>query len=209
MYLVKIFLVLTLLTSIFGGCNFGERNMQFKNNAYIRSIEISKNNLPKGLIDHFPSKIEGSFKMNNNYPNNMQFKVYYGSLLLNHTTMEQILKIKDMYGLYDSNKIALNDSCLFILQDHSNSSLVEKNKYCENRLIVIPDIKALILNDENEEAIYNSFDFYLIGSEIGIFLDDEYINALPNSLFFINHGYSKGIALNSNDEIMIFWGVVW
>ncbi len=208
MYIVRIFILTSSFLVLFLGCNSCSNESRFED-SYSRSLEISKQNLPSGLIDHFPLKIHGTYNIKSNYPNNNYFRRYYGTLLINYVSTDIIESNIEFKILPDSIKINPYDTCIFVIKEAIDYRLSQFNIECGERLSVIPDIESFFENNTKRVTTQDNFSFYLIESGKGELIDQAFLNAIPEELSFIGHGYSKGVAINYIDNIIVYWGIVW
>lgn len=186
------------------------------------------------LVIHFPEKLKlGNY---NSY-NNIQYKDSLKRLLTEFSDSRYFCEIhydsieyKEREKYYEQLKqkeLSVNDNNLWLIVDdggepintpyymneqYSNFSLldelIEHNKSIKNGYPVpffeIEEYKAKTLCNLNE-----NFTLYILGYGTGKFLADGYLYECPYLPNEWKHGYSRGVAVNDKENIIIYWITVW
>lgn len=193
---------------------------QVKDIELVYPSEISFFN--DGHIDHFPKKVPNAYysvdvsqNLSNSHPH----------VWLNYI-MEQTK--------FDSTKSALEksaltiyyseDSCLIVLDKHLNNDnwidfdkdlrIPRKvnlpTKDCHLNKLPIPKFYDAEWRDtDNNDTGLLGYKLYVLEAKSGIFMDST---KLPNGIYTPEgwtHGYSKGVALNEENNEVIYWSDIW
>lgn len=219
----KTFLVLFLIIS----------NISCLNTNFDQSIKFYYNKdrglFPKELTEHFPDDIsEGCIELKSKYspskladscfrPNELYVSIKYNQDNYN------ILKTKFLQSSYqlnpnDTNLLLIMSYCDvlivdgYVFRNRENEKTKELARKNSNRDNGIP-IPIFILEDfkqvDNPCNLSNDFIIYVIDAQPGIFLDKEIMNecvCMPDTW---KHGFSRGVALNDSENIVIYWLEIW
>lgn len=122
---------------------------------------------------------------------------------------------------YSNKKIYnLEDSCIVIVNDFINKRnlLINLDNYeykskisasCNKDPIVIPNFWSNILSNGLNKLDKN-FKYIIIDSKVGENVYSSKINYYKSYMpSIVKHGYSKGIAFNEKEDIIIYWLVLW
>jgi len=227
---VKIFFVFLII--LFSGCNIKngyfltQANKVLKEQKSKFGLDFYKND----LLNHFPKKIK-----NNNVsfwsspptcPPTYKCYKQYGDVfyIVNKADYQKELNI--LFEREIAFKSTYNDSNIIInLSNLKNNNFpVEKsNKYCANKL-PIPyfesynfglgeKIKSKQIKDEVFESytytIPSDLQIYVLQAEAGNFWKVNCNENRPEALKEWQHGYSKGFAISNEEDIVIYWSMIW
>lgn len=186
-------------------------------------------NIKGGITSHFPTEINFSSEYfyevdTTAYFNTQEFNIHI------MTTNDEIKKLKKLYN----NKIySAKDECIIVLNDSikpddipffpSEDVLLSDDmdkKYmttfsskCEkNHYKVIPNFWSN--NTKGKETTKSNLDhnfrYIILDMKKGTNIYSKKLN--PNISYmpdFAKHGYSKGIAFNEKENIIIYWLILW
>ncbi len=169
------------------------------------------------LVNHFPKEEPTKINMAQHvdtfcYHNTLSFQLtlYDAKKIidstLNHYSKQPIIQYKS------------NDICLIVVNDYitkyncGDYFRAEKSTYfngCSNSKLPIPNFwSSELASCETRSRLPKDFILYVIDSKIGLF--SKKINAEQSSLpIHIKHGYSKGLAINKEKNIINYWVIVW
>lgn len=115
-----------------------------------------------------------------------------------------------------------NQECLLVLNrfsTHKNygypkESEINKNLIdldCYNDLFPIPNFSnfSAYQTEMTSSKLHEDFIIYVLEAQPGEFLEK---NDLTNNKFMPekwNHGFSKGVALNEEEKLIIYWTIIW
>ncbi len=173
------------------------------------------------FYSHFPiqvptaySKIKVSLNTYKSHP--FIWLLYYDSQ--SHIDSLEI-KLDASYSSFNSD-----DSCLLVIDKHLNpdnwrsfdkhARVPRKYNYllpnCSKLSPPIPKFYEESWYETNNTLVgLDGWVLYVLDSKPGIFMEED---KLPNGLFTpLNweHGYSKGIALNTEKNAVIYWADIW
>ncbi len=206
------FVIVPLMTFLFNACSQDKSNLQLDYNQCKKNFNIK-------LIDHFPRYIHDAQNTvytckTNRRKNNFGLLLYeYGVDLDTVKSIVKSLK-NNVIAKYTSS-----DSCLLIVNRFESKETINDNR--------IPDIgivdnvcygdKFPIPNFVDYEA-YNQlealrldkgFDLYVLKAEPASNPGHEGLKLDPQMPIKWKNGYSKGIAINTQKSIVIYWGIMW
>jgi len=169
------------------------------------------------LINHFPLKEDVK-------------KHSYTWAIGSETENNLILTVNESYNfanyskLFKSNNIAVynsNDDCLLILNRFANQENYgvikysdidqsEINQDCYNSLYPIPNFWINdYYTDKTVCHLPNDFEIYVIEAKPRIFPDRKPLTQgklMPKKW---KNGYSKGVAINEENKVIIYWVIIW
>lgn len=189
--------------------------------SYKKNIEAL--NLPNELIDHFPNKIS-----NYTYFNSQRVLKETSSLYCLFFEYDvNIEKIDSLNNLMRANNIlehnSMDSSLIIIKQNRTivkfninkqNHNLMSNDKifplpYFPKRGIPLksPYPKAENIYSNSPCGLSEDFSIYIIDCKpYRIKSTLEAIESMPSKW---GNGYSKGICINKNEKVVIYWIVVW
>lgn len=171
-------------------------------------------------IAHFPKEIYRDTHLELNESVSPEFDMIRFTLF-NKTNEKEIKKIKNKYkksiGIYSAA-----ENCLLIVNRFANSEnnginiklsdaekdLIDKN--CYNRKYPIPNFWHNQFTTESTECrLPKDFTIFVIDAKPGIYLSEEKLSDgkfMPNNW---KHGYSYGICISEEQNVIIYWVVMW
>lgn len=186
-----------------------------KNNSYQKAYKKIKGSFESDMLSHFPEKVSGAYSFKSVFPTVAKTNGRCGVLLIcKYDSIKNIISL-----IHKSIQFStLGDSCNLIVNYDNNitslNSHLNRSSNCINDSIPIPDIEKLILQDSfvKEKLLTNvgvDFLVYVIEAKKGEFLTGESLTSgkgLPKEW---KNGYSKGIAINKKDKVIIYWLEMW
>ena len=174
---------------------------------------------PDSLVHHFPTKLDTT---------NITFNEALGAsdlsgnlelIVINNLNKDSTLNFEqNIVGSYNAG-----DSCLFVLNEYINmdnygdvNSLNEhqklpyNNKVCNDSLYPIPNFWH---NDYTTDStlckLPDDFVIYVIDSKPGKFIDKELLNTRNIAPAKWKNGLSRGYAVSTERNVIIYWLIVW
>lgn len=173
----------------------------------------------KKFISHFPDKIDKDKYLDFNESLSPEFDMVRLTLF-NKASEKEIEKLKRKYkksiGIYSSadscllvvNRFATMERNVNIKVNDSERKLIDRD--CYEDKYPVPNFWHNQFTDLSTECNLSSdFTVYVIESESGIFLSKDKLSNgkyMPNEW---NHGYSYGIAISEEQNVVIYWVVMW
>lgn len=215
----KNLLILLISSFILHSCNQVHLSSDMRYGYYM-------NYFGKTLTSHFPTEYDS----NDGYT----YKVDTSAIISNieefnitfHKADEQIQSVKLKYK--KNKKYSVTDSCIIVVNDFlnkdnefsftkdnvmSNRELLDyRSKYsknCNGEYAVIPNFYDNPYADGSTRSkLSKDFKYIIVDSKTGFYSDkiDRTYSFMPEP---VRHGYSKGIAYNEKDKIVIYWLVLW
>jgi hypothetical protein len=212
-------LILLFALGLQFSCDSQSPQLRDFNSGYLQN----KKYFNESFIDHFPKEIESlpsvfelSRDIRRSHPS-LKLKTFYDSPVISsiHEKIKQIAIAK-----YNSS-----DTCLLLIDKH----LAENNwrKY-DKTLRVGPEVENINLdchrgkfpipkfwrnrwreNNETQIGLNPGYTLYVLEAKAGTFMDES---ELPNGKytpFGWEHGYTKGIAINEEENSVIYWFDIW
>lgn len=189
--------------------------VDYANNKY---IEI-KSFFPKNLTQHFP---------NVRSINNITFVETISPLLgtslefivVDSIQLDSLIVLQSKLENQSLGRYSSSDSCLLVVNRYitsennyspdtlNNKLLIERP--CYESLLPVPNFwQFKFTNNETECRLPVGYSLYVIEAEPGKFVEEK---LLTNGWFMPEkwkHGYSRGIALNMESKILIYWLDIW
>lgn len=189
----------------------------------------NKRLFPKELTGHFPDQAhEGSIDGYTRFSNEKLADSCFSPsefVISNGYKQEDYLAIKQkfLHNKYvihpsDTNIILLMSYCDVLIidgdifrnrEDEKTKELAKKNSYRDNSIPIpifkLEDFKQV----DNPCNLSSDFIIYVIDAQPGIYLDNKILNecvCMPNNW---KHGFSRGVALNDKENIVIYWLEIW
>ena len=196
-------------------------NKKITNQNYNESLLYFQNKNKK-LVSHFPIKKNLLSK----YSVSVDTSAYFNTESLNITitnAKEEIERIKkenkyNLYKITDPCIVAVND---FIKEDNfpfidddpqNNNYHTTYSENCRNKNYkIIPNFWGAIYGKDSKikNNLSSNFKYIILDSNTEIIYSDKIRQDISYMPAFINHGYSKGIAFNEDENIIIYWVVLW
>jgi len=208
-----LFIAIAVLT----GCSsHNHDNFWFleKDHNYNRVKEIFRE-----YVDYFPEResancINETWSLDPSNEYNLKIAFSFSNDIFN--------KIKDTLKAESIAEYLPNEDCLLILNrftTNSNYGYINENEIdlnlidlqCYENKYPIPNFSnfSKYQTEKTDCKLKTDFTIYVLESRTGIFLDDK---NLPESKFMPEkweHGYSKGVAISEEREIIIYWIIIW
>jgi hypothetical protein len=186
-----------LLTFLLSRCG-DQRSKEFLQNYVKARMEF-----PVQLTDHFPSELKSIGQVSaitpaGAYGHDMAFL----SLAIKTDSLE-ILDVEKRLEKAKVKAFAPNDSSLIVVGDTVDYS----------RKINATPIPSFYRYEKdfglNAVRLDNDFSIYVLESKSGEYMDVEYLtkdNKFPSDW---KNGFSRGLAINDQEKIVIYWLTIW
>jgi hypothetical protein len=205
MFRVSLFVISLFL--IISSCkNFNERHSDEINNDYIESINLANDYFSDSMLNHFPNHISDSNFICLKLPY-YEKSNRYGITVLTKSSPTEICDL--MLHLTYDKKVMFSDKNVLI----TDSINIWDESIPSDSLVIIPNFPRIFKRNLNQSRIselrMNYFVFFIIKSSSQSVLEGNFLSdgiGLPNEW---KNGYSKGIAINKNDNELIFWFEAW
>ena len=196
----------------------GCKNESDYNSVYNSSLEELVKYFPDTLLKHFPENINTQFQINTTYPVSCNQNNRCGVTLLVNYDEDFLKRVEEDLTSISIVNLKYSDNCNLIVD--AKHSKVDCNNYLDTILrncnIFSPPIPNFpkILN-ENKTLIktdsidINKFQIYVLMAFPGVYIDKSNLSngwCLPEEW---KNGFSKGIALNTEDNQVIYWLEIW
>lgn len=169
------------------------------------------------LTSHFPRKYTSMFT---DYSYTVDTAAHYNTEDFNLALCKAKKQITEIKKKYIKKKIYdINDKCIVVANDFLSKKNLLLNQYkkyqskfsidCKDKYIVIPNFwDSYYANNTTKSKLDKDFKYIIVDSEEGLYSKKiDYYNSYMPSV--VKHGYSKGIAFNEKEEIIIYWLVIW
>lgn len=167
------------------------------------------------LFGHFPEEVYGAYSFQTVFPSVAKMHGRCGVLLTcTYDNIQQFSEILDssiqisILGNADNLIVnAGNEVGSAVYQNYSNVAVADS--------IPIPDIEKLVLHKDQfvRDQLLTSdrsiFMIYVIDAEPGKFLLSEQLTEGKGLPAKWKNGYSRGIALNETENLVIYWLELW
>lgn len=183
----------------------------------------------KDLVSHFPTKLCDS----SGYHTNVLRKYNLAKLcfatsktvLWRDYSKNQYFKLKTLYDSLANTTYLSSDTTLLLVFDYCDVMEIEGDIYRNQES---PEHQALAKHnvstatslpvplfgiDEYKgntmSGLTEDFKLYVLDAKPGKYIDDKYLqecDCLPEKW---KHGYSKGVALSDEKQVVIYWVIVW
>jgi len=176
-------------------------------NHFKESMGIVSKQFEDSLFNHFPVKIDGSFRLKFISPEQCKEKGQCGVFLITNTSNEEInLQRAELINRgYLVGEFS--DSLNFVENGTSNNELKSLEA------IPIPSFSEILNNSEltvqQKKIDIAKLEVFLIDAKPGIFIKQEFLSNNPNLSSQWKNGYNKGIAINSEESEIIYWFQIW
>lgn len=189
---------------------------------YIKYFEQQQRN----ITSHFPLKYKSIV---NDYTYNVDTTAYFNTLSFNITidNEEEVKRITKIYSTYKKYKI--NDPCIVVVNDfikrdnipfvaskdvllsNNSKSATSYSTLCLDEYKILPNFWSNTIGyGSSLSGLKSNFKYIILDMKMG---DNTYsrklksdVSYMPN---FAKHGYSKGIAFNDEENIVIYWVILW
>ena len=208
-FIISVILTLT-------GCNYADPELE-------KEYLIALNTFDKSLVDHFPKRV--TYLYSTLY--HSQDKIHSHPGIWFKTKIDGD-KLDSLIQVYDKTSIAKYkpaDSCLLVLESHLTDEnwfkydkslrvspkLDIPNRDCHTDKFPIPKFWSggLFETKDTEVGLTNDYELYVLDSKAGLFMDAD---SLPNGKYTYKgweHGFTKGVAVDKDDRLVIFWFDIW
>lgn len=209
---MKLILFALMITFLLG-CNSEFKKLRFED-----GIEYFD---PKLLV-HFPEMIPIKYSqhvvsenISNSHPH--VWLMYYSE----KTKLDSLVAALDNVALV---KYESDDSCLLVIDKHLNEKnwreydknrrvpkkMVYDDKLCHKDKLPVPNFYSETWRNSHRSSVgLEGFELYVLEAKSGIFMDST---RLPNGLYTPKgwtHGFSRGVALNKETNVVIYWADIW
>jgi hypothetical protein len=211
-----LYVSLIAMSFLITSCN-GQAHNTRTNKKYLKY----KNEFDKELTKHFPHNLSSYpneiIRSTDTLKNNICFMLYEYDV--QKDKLDSIAK--KVYNLSIA-KYKSNDSCLLIvnrfetMKSYENRTVVEIkdsskiNQDCFKNLYPIPNfINYNSPNRDSELKLTDDFDIYILEAKSGNHWKEYKVLPNPQMPDKWKNGYSRGIALNKEKNIIIYWAIIW
>jgi hypothetical protein len=187
------------------------------NNNPVDFSKISKD-FNDSLLIHFPKKIKGEYFIESTAPSGVRYSNRCGvTLVVNQDSVsiyELIKKVKDSSVIVKSEEKKI----IFVngfWSEGGGAIFMEyyKKKYGSSSYIVLPYFYKLLKDNRHIEFTTSGnlkgYDIYIIEVKKGKFLEQNNLSfgyGLPDEW---KNGLTRGIAINKNKGVVIYWLEIW
>lgn len=217
-YVVGIFVLLV-------SCN-GFWAKKYIQNNYTKTLSY----LDSNLIDHFPKEISN--------PSTFITQLSYGiepNKMIGFSCNEIELIINPPEEIYDSlktyfkqksiEKYSPSDSTLLLVFSYcdtlevdgyifKNQETPEKQKHAKDNVTIAKSLPVPLFDiqeysENTKSGLNEDFTIFILGANPGEYLDKNHLqqcDCLPTNW---KHGYSKGVAMNDKQKVIIYWTIFW
>ncbi|MFO8055500.1 MAG: hypothetical protein R6U19_10110 [Bacteroidales bacterium] len=207
---IKVFIIIVLFYSCHAALN--QPNLSYDYNKL-------QENFKEEFYSHFPRQVSGDYIFNIEGVKATKTSNRCGASLLVNMQKEEITKLKERISDSILAEYKPSDRCLLTVNMLTNniagSIFIEHyNKLCTEEYIPVPDFSSLFVNSKlslytEEGKLTDNFTLYILKSEPGKFLDKKYLTEGIGLTEKWRNGYSRGIAINEKDNIVIYWLEIW
>lgn len=201
----------------FTGCSQTQKSSDFA-----LDYEGCKNNFNKELIDHFPEKMDNSDHSAYTCKTNVK-KSNFGLLLYEYgVDLERIKLIENSAKARAISKYNSLDSCLLIVNRFETKETLENNvspeilnkqllnRGCYEGKFPVPNfVDYEKYNINSETKLDNGFDLYVIEAKPNYNFGHNELESNSQMPENWKNGYTKGVAINKEKNIVIYWGIIW
>ena len=188
-------------------------------------VDLSKDKDYTNYLSYFGDSLTSHFPLNTDdfdkYSYSIDTVAYSNTEDFSLTLIGTKKLIKEEKLKYKHKKIyAIEDNCIVIVNDFINKSSllmdlnngIHKSKLspnCKESPIVIPNFWSNTLS-KGQSKLNQDFKYIIIDLKHGETVYSSKINPYKSYMpSVVKHGYSKGIAFNEKEEIIIYWLVIW
>ena len=181
-----------------------------------QEYENSKKIFPEELISHFPENIGENYITHTEIVS-PEAGIVRLDLTVKFDPADKIKELLDsavaVYRSEDTcllvaNRFAKREKYGFV--DPEDVDTAKISRFCYEDKYPVPDFwQSDHYSDSTECKLKKGFLLYVLDSKPGIYMPAKYLSSDPYLPEKWKHGYSKGIAVNYNDRILIYWVIVW
>lgn len=182
-----------------------------------------KKNFDKKFTDHFPAKSVFSALSADAFSSMEQKKNNFSLLLYQYDVKpEEVDEVNDKFRKAAIAQYKSSDSCLLIVNRFESKETEEdqKNPIIDSNLLIekcyankypVPNFVNYRQYNENRPLrLDDSFVIYVLESKkIGSWETEFGMKADPQMPDNWKNGYSKGVAVSKEQQIVIYWTVIW
>ena len=192
---------------------------------YKQSMQFFKSD----IINHFPAKLPDSCTFGATVPKKDKLKMFGfgvdGILLWKVYSPSQYKFIASNFIDLPNTIYSANDSSLLLVFDYCDVIEVEgrtfrdqepperqalaKHNVITANSLPVPLFEIDQYKGNTMSGLTEDFKLYVLDAKPGKYIDDKYLQeceCLPDKW---KHGYSKGIALSDEKQVVIYWITVW
>ncbi|MCK5136345.1 MAG: hypothetical protein KAR19_11205 [Bacteroidales bacterium] len=199
----RIVLIFVSILLMSWGCDI--KNPGYYNSDWAR---ISKD-FNDSLLAHFPQNVKGSYYFTTTFPIKCKESNRCGVILAIPTNSKSY---RSHIPSFITSTIEYKDSDPSVVIINGQKS-IEIEQGCGDSLKIIPNIKRLITECKTCSEIGNEqlseFSYYLIDTQSGRFIKEEYLSEREDLPQLWKNGFSKGIAINQSKTLVIYWLEIW
>jgi len=220
----SIFIILLLL-NLNISCRNQEKNQN--NNARTDQARLDQdkylnnlNKFPSSYVDFFPKQVRGIYGYDQSIDiTNECIYFYYYSLKNNEAnSIDSSLRneAKNIYNAFDTNIISIRSKSIIhadptLEEFYNNRDITDKNyfpiPYFERNDFSKIGITDSIYSIESPCGLTKDFNIYLLESKSGQFWKGlKPSERMPTQW---ENGLSKGICVNTKNDIIIYWFIIW
>ncbi len=205
--------IILLLTVITYSCNV-------KSNDFEKKYLDVKSNFPYHFVGHFPNSV---------WSTNAMYSVDTSTSLNNIAFFFEVVAPPKFYldsvrGVLGKKSIAVyraNDPTLFVVNKFTTKDNYRNYyKYPDNYEFDLPDtiynkipvpnfFRSPYSQLNTPSRLDSTFTLYTLECEKGVHWDEYHVqkeNYMPE---YWKHGYSKGVAISEEKQVVIFWFICW
>jgi hypothetical protein len=211
------FLGALILFILLNSCIQKQPDQRFPNldmvNAEYQNI---KENFNKELVSHFPAKIDTNYLYDRwSLDSADQFSLELG-IKVNESDLLNMVEILNKVKL---TSYSVSDSCLFILNRFAtkenygvvklseiNQELISLDCYADR--YPVPNFwTSIFYTNSTTSHLPEDFELFILDSKPGI-ISDKYTAGVFMPENWTN-GFSKGVAISEQRNVVIYWLIVW
>lgn len=196
------FIFFTFILLLLASCN---------SNYYKTDFEKVTEEFSLELLEHFPENIKGSYEIKSDFPAGFLYEDYKrcGVQLIVSSEDAQV----DCLKKESIQVVKINDENNFVVNRYNTNSTSASGDLS----YPIPDFIGLLESEswtnnstsDSIDIVNDDLVIYIIESKKGKFIDDKYlVNDIEMPKGW-EHGFSRGIAINEESSLTIFWLEVW
>lgn len=184
----------------------------------IDSYESALKKIPDSMVSYFPKHLSEIYYYRENFETANQC-IYFANYVFDNKDSLLINKIQYLvkYNAADTSLVTIkniNYTDRYKTKRVIHTTLKKQDQTYYPILYLEPfdaaEQKVIgynICSNSTPSGLTNDFDIYIIDSKPGKFWDGlAGVNYLPNEW---KNGYSKGISINKNKSVIIYWIVIW
>lgn len=211
--LVKISIVFTIVLVLIDGCKL--------ESDYSRTYKNAISNLhqyfPDSLLLHFPEDTYNEFRLISVFPERCPIYNRCGVIIHLKNDESHVTNLYKTYGLDDSLKIRFWDECNLVVNKFDSIDdcrlYLDFISKCKKPTIPIPNLDKILNNSKTlvkpGPIKLSEFDIFILDGSPGYYLKEEYLSkghCMPNEW---ENGFSQGLAINKQNNEVIYWLEIW